>query len=397
MVARASSSLMVRRELVGSLVSVAGLAGRPVRGQDGARVGRLADVVVRAEGDHPRVAGFVVRIGDRRAWVHDEDVGGVEQGELRLTSSRFDLQDVQRRPGEIQLIADVIDHQLVDVHGVRVVRASDLYLAPLGAEWHLVGVDVSFRSVLRRALPGRPSRIPSPAQVLDWAGIHALAVAEGSLRLNRAHQSLRLLSPGDLATLLEDLGRTEMRDLLDTLDPADAADALEAMKEGDLVAFLRGEPTERAAELLSLMERDEAVDALRDFGDGEREAILQAMDTEPLDELRALLTYDEDTAGGMMTPELIVVPASSTVGDAVTRLRTAIGHPDQTDYAVLVDDQGRLVDDVSALELLGFPADRPLMELVRPPRPATISPGEPLESGRGRDPGQAQLLPAGRR
>ena len=110
----AASRFLVRRELGAALVSVAGLVGRPVRGGDGELVGRLADVVVRSEAGYPPVAGFVVRIGPRRAWVHPQDVAGVEQGQLRLLSSRFDLQDVVRRPGEIQLVADVIDHQMVD-------------------------------------------------------------------------------------------------------------------------------------------------------------------------------------------------------------------------------------------------------------------------------------------
>ena len=171
-VAAASRFLGVRRELGTSLVSVAGLVGRPVRGRGGELVGRLADVVVRSEAGYPAVAGFVVRIGPRRAWVHARDVAGVEQGQLRLLSSRFDLQDVLRRPGEIQLVLDVIDQQLVDMDmdGVRVVRAADLYLASPGEIWRLVGVDVSLVSFLRRALPGRPGRQPSPAKVLVGRG-----------------------------------------------------------------------------------------------------------------------------------------------------------------------------------------------------------------------------------
>lgn len=165
--------------LAGVLVSVAGLVGRPVRASDGALVGRLADVVVRAEGVHPRVAGFVVVIGQRSCWLHAEDVAGLEQGRMELARSRFDLVDVQRRSGEILLVADVIDHQLVDVAGVRVVRASELYLTRTAGQWHLVGVDVSWRSFLRRSLPGGPSRRPTPGQVLDWAGVHSLAAVIG--------------------------------------------------------------------------------------------------------------------------------------------------------------------------------------------------------------------------
>ena len=142
--------------------------------------------------------------------MHVEDVATVEVGRVRLLSSRFDLQDVERRAGEIQLVGDVIDHQMVDVHGVRVVRASDLYLAAPAGRWCLVGVDVSWLSFLRRALPGRSGRRASPGQVLDWADVQPFGMAEvtgGPVPLAGPQSQLRRLRPGELADLLEDLGR----------------------------------------------------------------------------------------------------------------------------------------------------------------------------------------------
>lgn len=360
------------RHLATELVSVAGLVGRPVLAQDGSSVGILTDVVVRAEADHPPVAGFVVRIGARNAWLHAADVGGVEQGRLRLLTTRFDLTDVRRRAGEIMLVVDVIDHQLVDVRGVRVVRAADLYLAPVGDTWHLVGVDVSWSSFLRRALPGMRGRRPSPAQVLDWSGVHSLAVAEGSFRLNRTHEGLKLLSPRDLAELIDDLGRSERLELLDNLDPDDAADTLEALDDEDAAQLLGDSTPERAAELLQHMERDEAVDALRDLDEDEREDIMAAMRPEELGQLTALLAYDEHTAGGMMTSDLIRIPVDATVAEAIAALKLALERPDRVEYVILVDADGRLVDDVTALELLGTPEDGPVSALIGSPYPVTV-------------------------
>jgi CBS domain-containing protein len=377
-VAAASRFLGVRRELGTSLVSVAGLVGRPVRGRGGELVGRLADVVVRSEAGYPAVAGFVVRIGPRRAWVHAQDVAGVEQGQLRLLSSRFDLQDVVRRPGEIQLVADVIDHQLVDVDGVQVVRAADLYLAAPGETWRLVGVDVSLVSFLRRALPGRPGRRPSPGRVLDWAGVHPFGIIGGPVRLSRPNSRVHRLRPAEMADLLEDLGRAERRELLAALDTDAAADALEEMNATDVLAVLRDAPVERAAELLASMERDEAADALRDLPDDEREDVLRAMHDESARELRTLLTYEEETAGGVMTSGMVLVGSTATVGDAVTALQAAARHPDQPAEVVVVDQEGRLLDDVSVLELLGVDPGRPIAELVGPPWPVTVRPGAGL-------------------
>ena len=350
--------------LDGVLVSVAGLSRRPVRAQDGSLVGRLSDVVVRAEGAHPRVAGFVVRIGARACWLHAEDVAGVDQGRIQLAKSRFDMVDVQRRSGEILLVADVIDHQLVDVSGLRVVRASDLYLGRTAGEWHLVGVDVSWRTFLRRAMPGRPSRTPTPGQVLDWAGVHSLAVSEGSFRLNRTQEGLRLLNPGELADLLDDLGRSERRELLQHLDLDSAADTLEVLDDDDAVALLRDGTPERAAAILARMELDEAVDALRDLDMDEREQILASMDTAVLGGLRSLLSYDEDTAAGIMTSDLITVPVDATVKDAITEITAARDRPDQVGFVVVIDSHGWAVGEISAAQLLGVRAEEPISALI---------------------------------
>ena len=374
----AASRFLVRRELGAALVSVAGLVGRPVRGGDGELVGRLADVVVRSEAGYPPVAGFVVRIGPRRAWVHPQDVAGVEQGQLRLLSSRFDLQDVVRRPGEIQLVADVIDHQLVDMDGVRVVRAADMYLASPGEIWRLVGVDVSLVSFLRRALPGRPGRQPSPAKVLDWAGVQPFGITGGPVRLNRPNSGVHRLRPAEMADLLEDLGRVERRELLAALDTEVAADALEEMNAPDVLAVLRDAPVERAAELLTSMESDEAADALRDLPDVEREDVLRAMPAASAGELRTLLTYEEETAGGVMTSGMVLIGSTATVGEAVAALRAAAGRSDQQAGLVVVDQEGRLLDDVSVFELLGVDPNRSIAELVGPPWPVTVPPGAGL-------------------
>lgn len=358
--------------LDGALVSVAALVGRPVRAQDGSLVGHLADVVVRAEAVHPRVAGFVVRIGHRSCWLHAEDVAGVEQGRIELANSRFDLVDVQRRPGEIQLVADVIDHQLLDVSGVRVVRASDLYLGRTLGHWHLVGADVSWKTFVRRALPGRPKRTPTPGQVLDWAGVHSLAVSEGSFRLNRTQEGLRLLNPAELADLLDDLGRSERRELLQHLDLDSAADTLEVLDDDDAVALLRDGTPERAAAILSHMELDEAVDALRDLDTDEREQILASMAPRPLGALRSLLAYDEGTAGGIMTSDLITIPIDASTARAISEITAARSRPDQVGFVVVIDGEGLPVGEISAAQLLGVDPELPVAQVIGTP-PATIA------------------------
>ncbi|OJV58893.1 MAG: hypothetical protein BGO38_16280 [Cellulomonas sp. 73-145] len=137
--ARSTQSLALRREVAGALVSVAGLHNRPVRDADGNEVGRVDDVVVHWDSGYSPLTGLIVRVGARRTWVHAQDVITIEQQQVLLRSTRFDLRDVVRRERELQLLGDVIDHQLVDVAGIRVVRASDLYLTQVYGVWRLVG------------------------------------------------------------------------------------------------------------------------------------------------------------------------------------------------------------------------------------------------------------------
>ena len=149
-----SRGMLVRQSVNSSLVSVAGLIRAPVRDLESHDVGRLVDVVVRWDrGVYPQVSGLVIRIGSRRAFVHVADVSNIGRRAVQLGSTRVDLKDFERRPGEQLLRKDVIDHQLLDVDGARVVRAADLYVAHGGSRYWVVGVDVSFVSFLRRLLP----------------------------------------------------------------------------------------------------------------------------------------------------------------------------------------------------------------------------------------------------
>ena len=156
-----------------AIVSVAGLVSAPVRNQTGQEVGRLVDIVARLYGEdrYPPVTGLVIRIGRRRAFIDAAAVASVDRRSVALRTARVDLRDYVRRPGEVLLARDVLDHQLVDVDGVQVIRAADLYLAPVGEHTLLVGVDVSIQSLLRRLGPRRFRWVPTPDRVIDWDAV----------------------------------------------------------------------------------------------------------------------------------------------------------------------------------------------------------------------------------
>jgi CBS domain-containing protein/sporulation protein YlmC with PRC-barrel domain len=377
--------VMVRRSVREALVSLAGLLGRPVLNQTGDEIGRLLDVVCRWSGEtYPPVTGLVVKVGRRSAFVPADAIAEIEPGVLRLSSAKLDLRDFQVREGEVRLAHDVLDHQLVDVDGVRVIRASDLYLARVEQRWCLVGAETGLRVLLRRIGPASWRARPAPEKVIDWAAIQALGGAddEGAgarqVRLRTPNVSLQTLRPAELANLLEELGRGARNELLAMVEPATAADALEEMEPDELDALLREAPTEQAAALVERMEPDEAAEALRELPEEDQRRLLAAMSSVKARELTRLLGYPEDTAGGLMTSLVLTAPETETVREVRQRLREQVEHIADLDAICVVDAEGRLLDDVAMGELLLADPDTPLGELVGPPWPITVRPEAPI-------------------
>ena len=359
---RRTRRILASEGVFDSIVSLAGIIGRPITNQTGQEIGRLDDVVARwSDGQtYPPVTGLVIRVGRRLAFVPASAIDRIAHAEVLLRSARLDLRDVVRRPGEVLLAKDVLDHQLVDVDGVQVIRAADLYLAEVLGRIRLVGADVSTSTLLRRLGPRRWRPLPTPDRVIDWAAIQPFGDSDSAdsvdgatqVRLRTTHEGLHRLRPGELADLLEDLRRDERNELLAALSPDEAADALEEMQPDDLEQLLREADPDEAAQLLSAMEPDEAVDALRDLSAAHRGELLRRMSPVASAALRELLGYPEDEAGGIMTTALVVATTNDTVAEVADRLEHARGHDVDLDAVAVVNKDGSLVGDVTLLKIL---------------------------------------------
>jgi CBS-domain-containing membrane protein len=374
---RRSRRLELAREIRESLVSLAGLLGRPVRHGGGEVIGKVVDLVVRWDTDepYPPLSGVVVKVGARRAFVLASAVASVSPREVALATARLSLRDFVAREGETALAAQVLDHQLVDIDGARVVRAADLYLATVGGEVRLVGVDVGFESLLRRLGPARWRTRPNPDAVIDWASVHSFGPGEGEggARLDRHRGELNTLRPAELADLLEDLGRRERHELLDLVEPETAADALEEMDAKELHQLLAETDIDKAARLLARMEPDEAADALRDLDEEDRSALLAALPPKAAAQLQSVLGFPADSAGGAMTTVMALAHPADTVAEVRRRLSEQAEHVVDLDAIIVVDSEGHLVDDISLVELLLAEPDTPLSELIGPPWPVTVT------------------------
>ena len=370
--------VITRKSVRDSLVSVAALIGCQVRDPNGKAIGKLVDIVVRhGEETYPPVSGLIVKVANHKSFINGARISKVTQKEITLSSTRINLENYQRRPGESLLDADVLDHQIVDVDGLQVVRSSDLYLAPLDKEIRVVGVDISFVSFLRRLFPSLIARRPTPEHVLDWAMVASLTDSTGVVRTSSSKSALSQLRPADIADLIEDLAGREQGALIEMLDPDLAADALEEMEDDELESLLRGLPAERSAELLARMEPDESAEVLRDLDSEHRESILSAMEKGVAKQLRELVSFDEDLAGGIMTTHLLIVKENDTVAAAL-KLLVENKERDSSDGVVVVDAKGQLIDHIQTVELIAAKASSNVLDLVAKPFPTSVQIDTPI-------------------
>jgi CBS domain-containing protein len=380
---RRNTRLTTRRAVQQAIVSVASLVGAPVFNQRGQRVGKLVDLVARMQGQdrYPPLTGLLLRIGSRNSFLPIEAVDSINHQSVHLRTARLDLREFMRRPGEVMLAKDMLDHQVVDLDGRQVIRAADLYLAPVAGQFLLVGLDVSLNTLLRRLGPKRFRGRPTPERVIDWDAVAPfsgdLTSSPPAVQLRSSDEQLRRMAPADLADLLEDLGRPARQDLLSRLENDTAADALEEMDPDELEALLREVRPEQAAGLLAAMEPDEAVDALRDLSDAERHAILAKMSPDTAGELSALLSYPEREAGGFMTTTLVQARPGSTIGEVKQAVAALGQHREEIDAVVICRDDGDLVADLPLFDLVTHADDVTVSEVLTAdghPEPLTVPP-----------------------
>jgi len=346
---------------------------QPVWDVQGERVGRCVDVLVRGVGQpFPLVRALALRDGaDDPRFVTAEQVGWLRPSIL-LTTDRANLSPYEPQGDELWLARHVLDRQIVDVDGRRVVRVNDLQLARVGDHLCLVGADVGTMGLLRRLGVERPARAllsalhrqPSEA-IIPWEDVAPLQ-ADVPVRLRVSRERIGKLHPADIAAIVSDLDRRTGQALIAALDDEMLADTLEESSAELQVAVLSHLEPERAADILEEMGPDEAADLLADLPDQTSRRLLELMEEEDAADVRHLLAYPEDSAGGIMTTEFATVPEGLTAGQALDYLRhSEAAQEDEALYYVYVTDAScRLIGALSLRDLVLCAPDTPLADVT---------------------------------
>ncbi len=341
------------------------------------RIGRLRDAALVPLVHSSRVDRFLVGAGSSWFSVRYDQISAVGLDGIQLSDEKlfpYHSDEYMLRMGR-----DLLDQQIIDVNGRKVVRVNDVTLEIQRTsgfdQLYVFEVDIGVRSIVRRLLQGavprkliRALQKPIGANSIRWEFCNIVeADPQRRLRLNISHDKLELMHPADLADIVEELGPAEREAIFETIDSEVAADALSEMDSKTQASILESLEPDVAADIVEEMSPDEAADALGELEEETSQEILEEMEQDDKTEVSELLEFEEDTAGGLMNTEYASLPENATVTDAMVMLRANEELLENLNLILLVDGEGRLTGAVHLARLFLAAGETPLKSLAQDP------------------------------
>ena len=360
---------------------------RRVYTPSGQRMGNISDLIAERAEPYPMIIGLVVRTRGREKsrrvgttvvptpdhgkfylpWekiIQIEPLITFPEKELCSLATSLSGKDI------VLLREEVMDKQIVDTFGAKVVRVNDLHFLRINSHLRLVHVDVGFRGLMRRVgwekLMDQVLRwlfsYDLPNQFISWKYVQLLSGSD-LLHLSVPQKKLSHLHPADLADIIEDLSGRERSAVFHALDTETAAEALEEIDPKIQKALIETISVEKASDIVEEMSPSDAADLLADLPEERAEEILEGMEQEKAEDLRELLVHPDETAGGLMTTAYLSLTPGVTIETAMARLKAEAPNLDIVDYIYVVDEEEVLQGVVSIRDLLTAQSHQPLSQI----------------------------------
>jgi magnesium transporter len=354
------------------------LLGTPVFDTAGSRCGRVRELALIPQDDRARIACFIVKTSAGTWLLPFGSVTSMDNG-IRTDLPTANWTKTDGSEGMLLLSRDLLDQQVIDVFGRKVVRVNDLDLSQELVENRPVlkvgSVDVGPRGAVRRLLKGvvpivalRALLRQIPPRSIPWDFVDLIETDPARrVKLKISHDRLAKLHPADIADIVEDLAPDEREAVFETLDEDVAAGALEEVEPKVQKAIVESLDSDRAAEIVEEMEPDAAADLLADLPEERTSEILLEMQPEERKEMVELLEFKENTAAGKMNPEFLAVHVAATVHDGIEALRGFEGGVESVSTIYLTDSQGTLAGAVPLAKLVLAKSDTPMLSLTQEP------------------------------
>jgi sporulation protein YlmC with PRC-barrel domain len=359
-------------------LSLSELLGLPVFDCTGNSVGRVREAALLPQEDRSRVSALIIRTRSGSRILPCGSIS-VINGSVRASTPVTDWSPFTGAEGQFFLGRDLLDQQVIDVHGRKVVRVNDVDFYQETSQNRLVlkieGVDVGARGAVRRLLKNvvpigalRILLLRIPPREIPWEFVDLIETDPARrVKLKISHDRLAKLHPADIADIIEDLAPNEREAVFETLDEEVAAGALEELEPKVQKSVVESLDSERAADIVEEMEPDAAADLLADLSDDRSEEILVQMQPEERQEVADLLEFGEHTAAGRMTTEYIALPLAASAHDAIEAMRSFDGRVESMSTIFLIDSQGTLAGTIPLARIALAKPETPLLALQQEP------------------------------
>ena len=347
------------------MIYLSQILGNPVFDLDGERIGRVNDLGIATGEVFPRVTALAVEGPGKTPFMISwrKYVDSFDEDELRLKVVKTDIRFSYLQPTEVLIARDLLNKQIVDTRGMRVVRVNDLKLSDTSSsQLRLLGAEVGVRGILRTLSPAFERAVlraakalgkPLPEKIIAWNYMDLLDRDLSDVKLSVSHKTLDELHPADIADILERLDPRLRGQVFAQLDDEQAAEAMAEFDDDAMAARIVGDMAEGdASRMLSEMDPDDAAELVSELDYDKAEKLLRLMGVQERKAIRQLLGYREDTAGRIMTSEALSLPEGGTAADAVDALRNLDEDFETVHYVYLKDEEGRLSGIVTLNSLL---------------------------------------------
>lgn len=350
---------------------VSEIIGKPVNDIDGVHLGSVKDVIATTVKIHvPQLIALQVKTSKDIINIRISDVAALIARSIPLNKKEEEIIPYELSESDLLLASTVLDKQIIDTNGVRVVRVNDLELTRLKGDYYVSNVDVGGAGLMRRLgfgafarKPLRPQTQSKPGGFISWEDVELLSSDE-PIRLKVPNEKLAEMHPADLAEILSDLTRNEGSKLLESLDDETLADALEEVEPDFQASLVEQMDNERVADVLEEMSPDEAADLLAELPEDRKKELLNLMEKDEADDVRKLLAYPEDSAGGIMTTEFIIIPKNLTAGKVINLLREMADEAETMFDIYVNDEDGHLCGVFSLRQLVLAQPNTPVTDFM---------------------------------
>ncbi len=364
------------------------MLGRPVLDSTGEKLGVVSDLAISTGEMFPRITSLAFRGPGRTPFMISwrKYVADFTEDEVTLNTESYNIRFSYLQPTEILLARDLLDRQIVDTQGIKIVRVNDLKLSPSGTQLRLLGAEVGIRGILRQLHPLFERVVVALAaflhkdvdeKIIAWNYMDLLDRDLSEVKLSVTHKRLDELHPADVADILEQLDPKQRAEVFKHLDEARSAEVIAELEDDVQAETLDDMDDASVSSVLGQMDPDDAADIIRDLSYEKAETLLRLMGVEDAAEIRSLLGYRENTAGGMMTTQYVAMSETSTVRETVEVLRgLEEDFPTVHFVYVLAEDTEKLVGVLSMRTLVLAHRDQRLREIMYT-EVITLSPEDP--------------------